>query len=89
MLHAPLDRCQNLPGIAFEPAAVEVFGDHAELDNEVAGEVLGLDFAPRFTPEADDGSLVVAQDDPRVRAADERAASGLGCADFLNPDQAF
>jgi hypothetical protein len=38
---------------------VEGFGDHPELDNEVAGEVLGLDLAALLPPEAEQGSLVV------------------------------
>jgi len=73
-------------GIGLIPAPVQLLGGQAKLDDKVAGEVLGLDFAPLFTPEAEEGSLVVAHDDPRVRAADEQAATGLGCADFLNPD---
>ena len=45
-----------------------------ELDDEVAGEVLRLDLAALFPPEAEQGAFVVAHDDPGVRAADEVAA---------------
>ena len=37
-------------------------------------EVLGLDLAALFPPQAEQGGLVVAHDDPGVRAADEGAA---------------
>ena len=63
--------------------AVEGFGDHTELDDEVAGEVIRLDFAPLLPPQAKKGGLVIAHDDPGVRAADERAA--LCCADRRKP----
>ena len=56
--------------------AVEGFGDHTELDDEVAGEVLRLDLAALFPPKAQQGGLVIAHDDPGVRAADEVAALG-------------
>jgi len=38
--------------VAFEPVAVEGFGHDPKLDNQVAGEVLGLDFTPFLAPEA-------------------------------------
>jgi len=44
------------------------------LDDKVAGEVLGLAFAALFPPEALQDHLVIAHDDPGVRAADEVAA---------------
>ena len=36
--------------MALEPVAVEGFGDHPELDDKIAGEVLGLDFSALFPP---------------------------------------
>ena len=48
--------------------------DAAELDDEVAGEVLGLDLAALLPPEPEQGGFVVPHDDPGVRAADEGAA---------------
>jgi transposase len=62
-------------GIALVPEPVEIFSGLAELDDEVAGEVLGLDFAALLAPEAEQGGLVVAHDDPGVGAADEVAAA--------------
>ena len=37
------------------------------------GEVLGLDLTALLAPEAEQGSLIIAHDDPRVRATDEVA----------------
>ena len=53
------------------PAPVQVLGREAELDDEVAGEVLRLDLAPLLPPEPEEGGLIIAHDDPGVRAADE------------------
>ena len=47
-----------------------------ELDDEVAGQVLRLDLAAFFPPEAEQGGFVIAHDDPGVRAADEVSAFG-------------
>ena len=49
--------------------AVEGFGDHPELDDEVAGEVLRLDLAALFPPQAEQRGLVIAHNDPGIRAA--------------------
>ena len=73
MLHPALDVGEDLAGIAFVPAPVQGFGDDAKLDDEVAGEVLGLDLAPFFPPQAEQGGLVIAHDDAGVRAADKAA----------------
>ena len=78
MLHAALDVGDDLAGIAFVPAAIEVLGGEPELDDEVAREVLRLDLAPFFPPEPQQGGLVLAHDDPGVRAADEGAAVLVG-----------
>ena len=80
--HPALDRMKDLPlhvgddlaGIALVPVPVEVLGHGAELDDQVGGQVLGLDFAAFFPPEPEQGGLVIAHDDPGVRAADEGAA---------------
>ncbi len=55
-------------------ACLSGFGGELELDDKVAGEVLRLYFSALFPPEADEGSLSIAHDDPRVRAADEVTA---------------
>ena len=54
--------------------SVESFGRHAKLDDEVSGQVLRLGLASFLAPEADQGGLIVAHDDPGIRAADERTA---------------
>jgi hypothetical protein len=73
-----LNAFDGLPGIALVPMPVERFGHHAELDNEVAGEVLRLGFAPFLLPEADEGVFIIAHDDPGVGAAYQgMAVSGI------------
>ena len=69
-----LNAFDNLPGVALAPTPVEGFGYQAELDDEVAGEVLRLGFAPFLAPEAHQGAFIVAHDDARVRAAHETSA---------------
>jgi hypothetical protein len=60
MLDAPLDRRNDLAGIALEPVPVERFGNHPELDDEIVREVFRLSFTALLAPEAEQGSLVVA-----------------------------
>ena len=50
MLDPALNRGEDLAGVAFEPVAVEGLGNQPELDDEVAGQVLRLDFAALFPP---------------------------------------
>ena len=76
MPDAALDIGEDLAGIALVPAPVEVLGDDPELDDEVAGKVLRLDLAALLPPQPHQGGLVIAHDDPGVRAADEVAAVG-------------
>ena len=45
-----------------------------ELHNEVAGQVLWLSLAALLLPKADEGRLIAAHNNSRVRAADERSA---------------
>ena len=71
-----LNAFDGLSGIALVPMPVERFGHHTELDDEVAGEVLRLDFAPFLPPEAGEGGLIVAHDDAGIGAADEAASIG-------------
>ena len=74
MLHPALDRGEGLAGVALVPDPIEGLGHDAELDNEVAGEVLRLDLTAFFPPQPQEGCLVIAHDDPGVRAADKVAA---------------
>ena len=69
-----LDAFDCLPGIAFVPMAVEGLGHKAELDDEVAGQVLRLDLAPFLPPQADQGCFIAAHDHSGVGAADEAPA---------------
>jgi hypothetical protein len=77
--HPPLHLCDDLAGIALIPVSVELLGHGAELDNEVTRQVLWLDLAALLPPEAEQSGLIVAHDDPGVRAADEGTAIWLIC----------
>jgi hypothetical protein len=48
-------------GFALVLGLIERLGHQAELDDEVAGQVLGFDFAALFPPEAEQGGLIAAQ----------------------------
>jgi hypothetical protein len=50
MLYPALDPGEDLAGVAFEPVAVEGLGDDPELHDEVAGQVLRLNFTSFFSP---------------------------------------
>ena len=67
----PLHLLDGVTGVALIPAPVEVLGCGAELDDQAAGEVLGLNFAALLPPQPNEIGFVVAHDDPGVRAADE------------------
>ena len=45
-----LDIGDDPPGIGLVPAPVELLGGEAELHDEIAGQVLRLDFAALFPP---------------------------------------
>ena len=68
----------DLPGIGFVPAPVQLLGDGPKLDDEVAGEVLWLNLTAFLAPKAQQGGFVVAHDDSGVRAADENTAVSIG-----------
>ena len=69
-----LDVCDDLPSVGLVPAPVKLLGGEAELHDQVAGQVLRLDFAALFPPQPQQGGLVIAHDGPGVRAADKLAA---------------
>src|SRR6266568_6801780 len=48
MPNSALDILEDLPGIALEPVPIEGLGRDPELDDEVSGQVLGLDLAALF-----------------------------------------
>ena len=67
MLHVALDIAEDLPRVAFEPVAVEGLGDHPELDDEVAGKVLGLDVTSLLaSPSISRRSKLIAPDFERL-----------------------
>jgi hypothetical protein len=45
-----LDVRYGLPGIGLVPTPVQFLSGQAELDDKVAGEILGLGFAPFLPP---------------------------------------
>jgi hypothetical protein len=63
MADMPLDVSDDLPGIGLVPAPIEVLGDQAELNDEVAGEVVGLRLAALFAPQPQQGCLIRTQAD--------------------------
>jgi hypothetical protein len=71
-----LDIGKDLAAIDLIPAAVQVLGRKAELNNEIARKVLRLDFAPLLPPQPDQRLLVIAHNDPGIRAANKRAPLG-------------
>jgi hypothetical protein len=86
VLDPGLHRRDGPPGVALIPNTVEVLGRQAELDDQVAGEVLRPDLAPLFLPEADQGFFVLAHDDPGIGAADEVAAGRFVLKGLCHPN---
>ena len=78
MPNPPLNICNPLARVGLIPASVKVLGYDSELDDKIAGEIFGLDLAALFAPEPEECRIIVAHDNPRVRAADEVAAIGRG-----------
>jgi hypothetical protein len=76
--YSPLDVYNDVIGIGLVPVTVQCLGGQAELDDEVSGKVLRIDLAALFTPEAMQGRLIIAHNDPSVRPADERTATRGG-----------
>ena len=46
----PLDISDDLAGICLIPAPVQILGRNPKLDNQIAGQVLRLDFAAFLLP---------------------------------------
>jgi hypothetical protein len=65
------------PGRALVPLPVPAFGGEPQLDDQIAGAVLWLQFAPLFSPLADKRCLIVAHDDPCIGAKVNRTAATL------------
>jgi hypothetical protein len=74
-----LDIGDDLAGISLVPAAIELLRSDTQLDDEIAGEVLGLDFAAFFSPEPDEGGLIAAEPPMKYR----RSAIFLGVCPII------
>ena len=61
-----LDVGDDPPSIGLVPASVKPLSGEAELDNEIAGQVLRLNFAALFSPQPQQGGLVIAHDDSGI-----------------------
>jgi hypothetical protein len=68
---AALRVLDHLTGAEFEPTPVKVLRRDSELDNEVAGEVLGLDLTTLLLPEAEKRGFLIAHDDSRIGTTNE------------------
>jgi hypothetical protein len=68
--------CNDPPRVGLVPAPVKLLGSEAELDDEVAGQVLRLNLAALFSPQPQQGGLVIAHDDPGVRTTYKRPPLG-------------
>jgi hypothetical protein len=66
-----LDICKHLSSIGLIPAPIQLFGRNTKLDNEVARQVLRFGLAALFPPKPEESRLILAHNDPGVRAADE------------------
>jgi hypothetical protein len=78
MTHSLLNVGDHLPGIGLIPAAIELLGRDPELNHEIAGQVVRLNFSPLLPPQPDQRLLVTSHDDPGVRAADKITTDFLG-----------
>ncbi len=72
MENPPLHVRDEVARVLFVPVPVQLLGYAPKLDDEVAGQILGLDLSALFAPEAEQGGLVVSHDDTGVRAAGRR-----------------
>src|SRR5664279_2124481 len=73
MRNALLHRSQPVTGVALIPMPVELLGDEAQLDDQLARKVRRLDFTALFAPKAEESGFVAPHNDPSVGAADKAA----------------
>jgi hypothetical protein len=69
-----LDAGDDVIGIALIPAAIEVFGGEAKLDDQLAGQVSGFDIASFLSPQSLEGLFVLTHDHAGIRTPDEQSA---------------
>jgi hypothetical protein len=72
MLYEALTVDDVLPRVPLIPADVEVFRRLAQLDQQVAREILRLRLSPFLLPQSQQGGFIIAHDDKCVRATDKR-----------------
>jgi len=66
MLDEALDVADAPARVALVPGPVELFCCHPELDNEIAGKVLGLGLTAFLAPQPEQRRFIIAHDDPGV-----------------------
>ena len=71
MKYLPLHVGDELSGTSLVPVPVQVLGRRAELDQEIARQILRLDFASLFSPKAEQPSFIVAHNNPGVGPANK------------------
>ena len=74
MLDPSLHVLDDVPGVAFKPAPIEVLCNRTKLDDQIIGKILRLDLAALLPPQTDQHRLIAAHDHPGVGATDERTA---------------
>jgi hypothetical protein len=86
MLDEALDVADAATGVALVPGSVEFFRCCTQLYDQIAREVLGLDFPPFFAPEAHEGRLISTHDDAGVGAADKSSPASSRGVDCIAHD---
>src|SRR5229473_888822 len=74
MLDVLLYILDDVAGVALVPVPVEVFGNAAELNDQIVIEILRLDFAALLAPQPNEIGLITTHHDPGIGAAEEGAA---------------
>jgi hypothetical protein len=57
--------------VALIPSSVEVLSRASKLNDQISGEVFGLNLPAFLTPKANQGGFIVSHDDPGVGPADK------------------
>jgi len=71
MADSLLNIFQSLARVSLEPLPIERLCHDPELNDEVRGQVLGLNLASFLSPETDESCLIITHNDPGVRASNE------------------
>src|SRR3954464_10459487 len=76
MSYVLLDVVDRHPAVALIPSAVQLLCDDAELDDKVAGQILGFALTAFLSPQTHQVSLIVSHDDACIRATDKLPSVG-------------